>query len=108
MRGAGEWQLGGGGGHLLYLPHRNRPCPRPAAISAALCATAYVAHNARRCRLAEVCRTFRSLFDAQAFAGRPLRLNLNSLSWRLLDRKGRPAVSRDGGRQCAGLRMWSL
>ncbi len=40
-----------------------------------------------------MCRTFRGLFDAQAYTGRPLRLNLNSLSWRLLDRKGRPAVS---------------
>ncbi|KAI7841526.1 hypothetical protein COHA_004697 [Chlorella ohadii] len=47
-----------------------------------------------RCRLAEVCRTFRGLFDAQAYKGRPLRLNLNSLSWRLLDRKGRPAARR--------------
>lgn len=46
----------------------------------------------RRCRLAEVCSTFRTLFAAQAFAGRPMRLDLNSLSWRLAERKKKAAA----------------
>ncbi len=46
-----------------------------------------------RCRLALVCRTFQALFSTSAFTGRPMRLNLNSISWRLLDRKRR-AVAR--------------
>lgn len=53
-----------------------------------------LARPARRCRLAEVCRAFRALFAAQAFAGRPMRLDLNSLSWRLAERKKRKAAAR--------------
>ena len=49
----------------------------------------------RRCRLAEVCRTFRTLFSAQAFCGRPLSLNLNTLSWRLMERKRRAAARKE-------------
>ncbi|KAL4430793.1 hypothetical protein ABPG75_006049 [Micractinium tetrahymenae] len=45
-----------------------------------------------RCRLAEVCRAFRALFASQAFAGRAMCLDLNSLSWRLAERKKKAAA----------------
>ena len=45
-----------------------------------------------RCRLGEVCRAFRTLFAAQAFASGPLCINLNTLSWRLMERKRRAAA----------------
>lgn len=45
-----------------------------------------------RSRLAAVCRTFREIFHAHAFTGRTLSLNLNTLSWRLAERKRRAAT----------------
>ena len=42
-----------------------------------------------------MCRTFRTLFSAQAFSGRTLNLNLNTLSWRLMERKRRAAARKE-------------
>ncbi|KAI3433681.1 hypothetical protein D9Q98_003490 [Chlorella vulgaris] len=45
-----------------------------------------------RSRLAEVCRTFRTLFSACAFSGSVMRLNLNTLSWRIMECKHKAAI----------------
>ncbi|EFN59070.1 hypothetical protein CHLNCDRAFT_137807 [Chlorella variabilis] len=48
-----------------------------------------------RCRLAEVCRAFHALFSACAFSHRPLVLNLNTISWRILESKRKAAARRE-------------